>query len=59
MKVQAEQVIDVARVAFILAGGVALVRGAWLAWAPAGWLVAGLALVTVGLAGAVGRRGKE
>lgn len=59
MKVQAEQVIDAARVTFILAGGVALVRGAWMAWAPAGWLVAGLVLVTVGLAGAVGRRGKE
>lgn len=53
-----DRVIDVVRVAFIFGGGAALVRGAWMAWPPAGWLVAGAALVGLGLVGAVQRPGK-
>lgn len=58
MRVNADQVIDAARVVFVVGGAVALVRGAWLAWVPAGWLVGGLVLVAAGLAGAVARPGK-
>ncbi len=58
MRVNADQVIDAARVVFVVSGAAALVRGAWLAWAPAGWLVGGLVLVAAGLAGAVARPGK-
>ena len=55
----AERVMDMARVLFLVGGAAAVVRGAALAWAPAGWIVAGALLVSVGLAGAIPRRGKE
>lgn len=58
MKLSADQAIDVARVVFLVVGVSALVRGAWLAWAPGGWLVLGAAFVAVALAGAVQRPGK-
>jgi hypothetical protein len=49
--------IGVARVVFVVTGGASLVVGGALAWPPLGWAVAGILLVTVGLAGAV-RPGK-
>lgn len=35
--------------ALLLAGAGIFSYGAWLAWAPAGWLVAGALLITAGI----------
>ena len=53
-----DAVIDVARLVFVVSGFAAIVRGAFLAYQPLGWAVAGLILVAVGLIGAVRRQPK-
>jgi hypothetical protein len=49
LRLQAGQLTDALREACLLAGFVVFVRGAWLVWPPAAWLIAGLILIWLGI----------
>ncbi len=49
----AEAKIGLIRLALVVTGGGCITTGAWMAYPPAGWIVGGLLLFSVGMIGAL------